>query len=196
MAGARPFLRLCRPVCALLLALSLAGAGTGAGTDAHAQDNVEMAVKATYIAKFPAYIDWPPQALATDAPILLCVVGADIFGSLLDKVIAGQMKEGHPLIVRRLPVIDRDAGCAIAFLGGSTAQSVPDAVRVLNGAPVLTVTDARRDRSRGIIHFQTASNRVRFHIDQATATAAGLTISSRLLSLALTVRQKAGVRGN
>jgi hypothetical protein len=41
-----------------------------------------------------------------------------------------------------------------------------------------------------MIHFVVAQGRVRFHIDEAAAVRSGLTINSRLLALALSVRQR------
>jgi hypothetical protein len=56
--------------------------------------------------------------------------------------------------------------------------------------PILTVTDARAGSNRGIIHFATVSGRVRFFIDEAAAAQRGLSISSRLLNLAVAVRTR------
>ena len=60
----------------------------------------------------------------------------------------------------------------------------------MRGKPVLTVTDARSSVRRGMIHFVVVQGRVRFHIDEAAAVRSGLTINSRLLALALSVRQR------
>jgi len=56
---------------------------------------------------------------------------------------------------------------------------------------VLTVTDSMTDpRSKGIINFVIDNNRVRFEIDNRAAAENGLTISSKLLSLAISVRPR------
>jgi len=56
---------------------------------------------------------------------------------------------------------------------------------------VLTVTDgAGPPGARGIIHFTLKDRRVRFVIDEAQAAERGLSISSRLLALAVSVRQR------
>ena len=60
----------------------------------------------------------------------------------------------------------------------------------LRSRPTLTITDARAGPQRGMIHFTVAGGRVRFFIDEAAASARGLAISSRLLALALGVRQR------
>jgi len=60
----------------------------------------------------------------------------------------------------------------------------------LNDKPFLTVTDASLGPERGMVHFALKDGRVRFHIDDARAAHGNLVISARLLSLAITVRQR------
>jgi YfiR/HmsC-like len=56
---------------------------------------------------------------------------------------------------------------------------------------VLTVTDGAADPdNRGIINFVISDGRVRFEIDNLAAEASRLTISSKLLSLAVRVAGK------
>ena len=59
----------------------------------------------------------------------------------------------------------------------------------LANKPILTITDSVNGGRRGMIHFAIVGGRVRFYIDQASATQRGLNISSRLLALAIGVRQ-------
>ena len=152
---------------------------------------LELAVKATFLPKFMAYVAWPPAAMpAPAAPVQLCVLGRDPFGARLEQAIAGQRIEQHPLTLRRLETTEGANGCRLAFVGGSPNQSAEAALRALQGAPVLTVTDARLGPARGMVHFELSGGRVRFHIDDAEAASSDLAISSRLLNLALTVQPR------
>jgi hypothetical protein len=155
---------------------------------ARAQSASEVAVKAAFLLKFSAYIDWPAGA----GPMTLCTVGRNVLGGALERAASGQHIGGRPVQVRRLDTIARGSGCDLAYLTGSAHQSVPAALAATGSAPVLTVTDGRWSNVRGMIHFQIASNRVRFHIDDQQAAASGLSVSSKLLSLALSVRQRQG----
>jgi hypothetical protein len=149
------------------------------------------AVKAAYLSKFAAYVTWPPAATPTpDSPIKICVVGRDPFQSLLDEAVASQQVDQHPLVVRRLATVNADDGCHIAFLGGSTQQSVAAALNALQSTPVLTVTDERTASARGIMHLAVNRKRVGFHVNTALAARNSLAISSKLLGLALSVTQK------
>jgi hypothetical protein len=161
--------------------------------DAHAQANpLELAVKATYLYKFLPFVqpsrptDTPPTGTFT-----LCIVGTDPFGPVLDRALAGQTVGERSIAVMRLDVITGPQDCDMVFAAGSERQSIPAVLAAVRGAPVLTVTDAVRDpRAKGIINFVIVDNRVRFEIDDRAAADNGLTISSKLLSLAVYVRPR------
>lgn len=153
----------------------------------------EAAVKATFLYRFGAFVEWPETAFkGPEAEAELCIVGADPFGPALDEQVREQHIAGRPVHVRRFTSAEALRGCHILYVGANRLLSVDDALRAVRGAPVLTITDAATDsRARGMIHFVVVDNRVRFHIDQVRAAESGLTISSRLLALALSVRRKA-----
>ena len=145
----------------------------------------ESAVKAAFLSKFAAYVDWPPEAQpAPGAPMVLCLVGGDPFGHAMDDSVRGQQIDGHPLLVRRRARPVPAAGCAIAYVAKGPMLDG------MKGRPVLTITDARTSIERGMIHFVVYEGRVRFHVDAAAAARSGLSINSRLLALALSVRQR------
>lgn len=149
----------------------------------------EAAVKAAFLTKFPAYVDWPASLrMAPNAPIALCIVGTDPFGRTMDDAVRGQQVDGHPIVLKRYASAAGTDGCQVAFVDGSGGHPTADILRALEGRPVLTVTDGRAGPQRGMIHFVVDGGRVRFHIDEAAAHGAGLTLSARLLAIALSVR--------
>lgn len=174
------------PVVALACLLLL----LGAGPTAQAQ-SLEYPVKAAYLPKLGPFVGWPGHAFAGgQSPFVLCVVGPDPFGALLDRAAAGQRLSDHPVVVRRLAAASRD--CHVLYLGQQNSQAVAESLRAVRGSPVLTVTDgARQGGVRGIVHFVVKDSRVRFVIDDQQAADNGLTISSKLMSLALSVRRRA-----
>ncbi len=98
----------------------------------------EPSVKAAYLSKFPAYVDWPGDAAQ---PMTLCLVGHDSLGRLVEEATAGVTVAGQPIVVRHLARIDASSGCRMAYLAGSAAQSVTAALDALAGS-------ARIDRDR------------------------------------------------
>ena len=175
----RTLIRLCAGVAAAL----------AAGLPAQAAS--EYAVKAAYLYKFAAFVEWPAKSFpAANSPLNLCVVGFDPFGGALDRAIAGQHIGEHPIVARRLERAHPDAGCHIAYVAGSRAESVAEGLAVLKGSPTLTVTDQSMGSPRGAIHFVVKDQRVRFHINDEAAEQNRLSISSKLLRLAVTVRPR------
>ena len=150
-------------------------------------ESAEYAVKATYLYKLAPFITWPGEAFTSPtSPLVLCIAGDDPFGSMLDRAVRGQTADQRPIELRRLGAAQRDAGCHILYIAGSSAQPVAQALAEVRGTPVLTVTDSAG--AKGIINFVIAENRVRFEIDLQRAADMGLAISSKLLSLAVSVR--------
>jgi hypothetical protein len=174
---------LMRPLRWLALLLLVPGALPAAFAE-----QAEYAVKAAFLSKFGFYVEWPAGAFATGTPLVLCVVGDDPFGNYLDEAVAGQQVGGRSIVVRRLKSVTRDSGCHIAYVGSEPRPgAVSDALR---GSPTLVVTDAQTTAAGGAIHFVLKDNRVRFTIDDDAAAQSGLSVSSKLLSLALAVKPR------
>ena len=160
------------------------------GVAAARSQSLEYPVKAAYLPKFAPFVDWPQRAFAApDSALVICVLGPDPFGAVLDKAAAGQKIGDHPVVVRRIGAASRD--CHVLYLGQHSGQQVKEALQLVRGAPVLTVTDgARQTSAHGVVHFTIKDNRVRFAIDDQAAAENGLTISSKLMNLALSVKRR------
>ena len=109
---------------------------------------------------------------------------------MLEQSAAGELIDGRRVAVRRVASADAAGACHLAYVRGGTAEETARLLRALASRPVLTITDSRAGPARGMIHFTVAAGRVRFFIDEAGAAQRGLAISSRLLALALGVRQR------
>jgi hypothetical protein len=177
---------------AWLKALILAIAIAVPGRPAVAEGAAEYEVKAAYLYKLGEYVQWPASAFAQPAsPVSICIAGDDPFGNILETNVASEHIGSRPIAIRRLKTIEQGSGCHIAYLGGSAQQSVDEALASVRGAPVLTITDSeRKSAATGIVHFIVKANRVRFDIDDQAAAQNGLQISSKLLSLASSVKPR------
>ena len=148
------------------------------------QSSLEYSVKANYLVRFAAFVDWPAQSFAArNSPVVNCVVGRDPFNGALDRAASGHTAHGRPLTVRRPRTAGAAAGCHILYVGRGGGGLAPGDHRA-----ILEVTDAAVSSDRGMIHFVVSDDRVRFHIDLQAASRSRLSISSRLLNLALSVR--------
>ncbi len=147
-------------------------------------------VKAAFLPRFARYVTWPPAAMPKgDDPYVLCVIGTDPFGGLLEQAARSQSIDGRRMTVRRMDSTAGSNGCQIAFVSGGRGESAGQALAQLGNRPVLTVTNSNQGGARGIIHFVVSGGRVRFYIDQAAAERKKMAISSRLLALAVGVHQ-------
>jgi len=150
----------------------------------------DTAVKAAFLPRFARYVTWPATAMPKGGdPFVLCVIGGDPFGTALDDAARSQFVDGRRIVVRRMSSVTGNENCQIAFVQGSKAQSSAQLIAAFGHRAILSVTDAGSGSQRGIIHFAVVGGRVRFFIDQSSATRNGLTISSRLLALAIGVKQ-------
>ncbi len=152
----------------------------------------EYAVKAAFLYKLAAFVEWPPAAVeAAEQSLKLCVLGTNPFGALLEQVTAGQRIGGLPISVRLIDTADRIAGCQVVYIASANAPSVLRTLQAVRGKPVLTVTDASlEDSARGIVHFVLKDSRVRFEVDPEAAARNGVVLSSKLISLAVPSRPR------
>lgn len=173
-----------RYLIALLLACAACEAAAQPGPT---PVSLEYAVKATYLYKLAPFVNWPPTAFtAPDAPFRICVAGDDPFDGYLTNAVVGRRLGTHPFEVHRLAVLTPEAGCQIAFIGHMRSQSIDQALDAVNGTPVLTVVDSGATHQGGIVQFVIDRGRVRFAIDTQAAARNHITISSKLLNLAMT----------
>ncbi len=151
-----------------------------------AAEPTDIAVKAAFLPRFARYVTWPAAAMPRGSdPFVLCIIGADPFGGMIDEAARSQLVDGRKIEVKRMDSAAGVDGCQIAFVSAGRAQSMA----AIGRRPVLTVTDSASGGERGIINFTLVGGHVRFFIDQSDAAQRGLTISSRLLALAVGVRQ-------
>jgi hypothetical protein len=160
----------------------------------------EYSIKAGYILLFTRYVEWPSSAFATPtAPIVICVLGADPFGDVLDETMAGQRSQQRPLSVRRVADAEDAEGCHVAFIATSpdtqlTSEQVIQWLQTLDHRPVLTITEHLAALDRGamlsfVSEVEGGQARIRFEASLAPMHSAGLTASSQMLVAARKVHR-------
>jgi hypothetical protein len=161
-------------------------------SSAYAETPLESAVKAAFIYKFAPYVNWPPSVFPSpNSPISICVAGDDAVSALIDQAVAGQHVGVRPIVVHHLPTVTSDASCQILYIAEANPQSLSNDLNITRSAPVLTITDSDRTPGfAGVISFTIQDSHVRFNVDDAAAANSGLTISSKLLDLAYTVKHR------
>jgi hypothetical protein len=152
---------------------------------------LEYPIKAAFLFKFGEFVQWPAGAFAASNGVLnICVVGDSAFAGIVASAVQNETVAGRKVATLALASIAANDPCHIVYAAGSAKQSVSDALSAIAGRPMLTVTDSTRGPSAGIIHFVILNNRVRFAIDDNAAAANGLTLSSALLNIAVSVQRR------
>jgi hypothetical protein len=151
----------------------------------------EYQVKATYLYNFARFVEWPATAAATKSDsFAICVLGQDPFGPALDAIVAGETIDGKPVLAKRISKPKDAVSCRVLYISSSEISRLREDLAPLDKAGVLTVSDIPQFSQRGgMIEFVLDGNKIRFEVNLASAEGAGLSLSSELLKVAVTVRK-------
>jgi hypothetical protein len=147
-------------------------------------------IEAAFIYNFARFVDWPTQVF-TDAssPMVIGVFGKNRFGTDLEQTISGKMIGGHPLQFRQCASLAEATNCQVLFISDSEKNHLSKIISGLSGASILTVSETDNFLAAGgMINLRIVDDKMRFDINNSAAKSAGLTISSKLLSLAVNVK--------
>ena len=170
--------------CATLLALLFYAP---VYSSAAALQSPEYRVKAAFLYNFSRFVQWPAAESGQAGYFTLCVLGHDPFGETLN-TLAGKQVRDQELDIRRIDDPVLIDGCQLVFIGRDNSDKLDSILAGLGDRPVLTVSDIDGFTDNGgIIQFRLEDNKVRFNINIDAARQAGLSISSKLLSLASNV---------
>ena len=187
--------------CLAVVTLVLAGGGAagqsmqqsaGAQTnDASGGPSREYLIKAAILYNFAKFTRWPAESFdSADAPLQLCVFGADPFGAALE-TIEGKRVGSRNLSTRLIADTAEVRGCHLLFVSASERESFAEVLAATNRAAVLTVADSPDfSRAGGIITLNVIEDRTRFDVNRSAAEQAGLELSAKLLRLADSVIQE------
>lgn len=147
----------------------------------------EYQIKAAFIYNFAKFVDWPPEAFpSTNAPMVIGVLGENVFGNYLEQTISGRKINGRQLVFQTFHSVAQATNCQVLFISPSEKNHLSKILGQLQGTSILTVSEADNFIGDGgmIYLFIDSENNVRFSINNDAAKKVGLTISSKLLSLA------------
>lgn len=178
--------------CSLILAMATAPAWI---PRAHAQTTATYgsdAVRAGFLINFLRFTDWPPQALPENAPYVIGVSGSRALEEELLALAGKQLVRERRIRVVRIKNSRDLAGCHMLYIspffapGEESAPGAEELLPLVRREPVLTVSSSPAFLGEGgIVNFVAGEQgRLNFEISTRNAKAAGLVLSSRLLSLA------------
>lgn len=153
------------------------------------------AVKAAYLFRFAAYVEWPVGMSAPAGPFVIAVAGADDVAGRLDELLPRMSVRGRPAQVRRISQPKELEGVHVLYVGTDSLGRTRALRRAALERPILIVTDDPQGLDAGgIINFLVRDRNVRFEISLIAADRAGLKIDSALLAVAAHVERRPQTR--
>lgn len=145
----------------------------------------DVDIKTAYVARLLRHVRWPgSRHPASDQPIEVCVYGRTPLAEAV-MTLDGQKIHAHAISMRRIIRPVRLSACHVFVQGGSGLDGNETLYEHLAALPVLTIGEARGFASRfGILGFVLENSTVRLEVNHSRARAAGVQLSSDLLSVA------------
>ena len=140
----------------------------------------DLQAKAVFLFNFARFVQWP----ASTAPLVIGVAGDAALAAVVATTVKGRTIEGREVEVRVVSPGDDPDGCHLLHFG---QLAEVDALALLARAPnsTLTVGETTRFlRDGGMVRLFIEDQRLRFQVNRGRTAAAGLQLSSQLLSLA------------
>ncbi len=143
-------------------------------------------VKAAYLYKILAYVDWPTAAVAADdAPRVIGVLADEPVLAELLQIVSGRRVQGHAVVARRVVIGDAVDDLHVLFVGRGASANLAGWLPGLKGRAVLVVTDTPAGLTENsVLNFVLVEGHVRFEASLAAAERSGLKLSARLLAVA------------
>ena len=181
----------------VLVLLIFSIATPGSKTLAQTKDPTEYEIKAAFLLNFAKFVEWPAEAFANDvAPISLCVVRYDPFGSALDDTIRGKLINNRQLLARRINELPELKACQMVFVSEREEKRLPEILTSVKGSNALVVGESEDFAERGgSVQFYLENSRLRFAVNVDAVQRARLTVSSKLLTLAKIVHDPIHPKG-
>jgi len=148
----------------------------------------ESALKAAFLLNFVKFTEWPADVRPPTSPLVLCSADQTVSPEL-ERTVAGQKVEQHPLSVSRVSLDGPLRDCALLYVGKVDRGKTVQLAQALDGAGVLTVGDEQAFAAAGgMIGLFVEDGRMRFAINIGAAERGRVRMSAKLLTLARIVK--------
>ena len=181
--------RTCKNILFLAIACFLAAipAPIRAGTET-GLSGTPREIKAAFIYNFINFIHWPTRPIVEEKEILICVISKKTMIDSLSILNNKQIRD-KAITVKPYSLTDTPDHCHLLYVPSTDPNLVEQVLQRVRNKPILTIGEAVTfPRSGGIIGFISSGRTIRFAINLEAARKAGITISSKLLSLATIIR--------
>lgn len=144
----------------------------------------EYQLKALYLYNFSIFVSWPPR-WQSGAPFVYCAAVRDRTTDALEKLLRGEVLDGHPLALRYMARGLALSTCRVLYLNGLSAAQRRAVITRAGRLPILTVAeDPGALDEGGIVALVRKGRRIRIFINPRAASRRGLRVDSKLLGIA------------
>jgi hypothetical protein len=149
----------------------------------------EYELKAAVLFNVAKFVEWPAtKAAASPEAFVIGIVGPAAVVHDMEKALQDKIVGDKHVLVRRLKSAAECEQCFLVFIAQDDGKALREAVAALTKSGVLVAGEGDRfARDGGAISLILKDNRVQMEVNLKAAQRAGLTISSRLLRLAVVV---------
>jgi hypothetical protein len=152
-----------------------------AGKHAHAQTSNYEELQAAYLYNFAKYIKWPGETAEFTIGVL---GGAEIMGDL-QRTMKGKKAGGKEIVLKTMGTVAEADQCQIVYVSSSGSKELAALLAATAGKNILVVTEDDLARKGAAISFLVEDDKLRFKLNKAKLSAAGLTAAEGLLKLAI-----------
>lgn len=151
----------------------------------------EYQLKAVLLYNLTQFVEWPLSAFGSPgAPFVVCILGADPFGSVLDEAVRTERSNNRPIVIRRISRIEDAHDAQVVYFSPGRRRDVSEALEQIRGRPVLAVGDFDGFlRAGGTVRMAaTPDRKIKLRVNLESARANGLTMSAKLLRVCTIVQ--------
>jgi hypothetical protein len=156
------------------------------------EPSLDYEIKAAMVYKFLGYCSWPNNRFnELHTPYKIWVIGSDPIQNEL-KVIAAQRKvDGRPIEIFSAKTLDQIGDAHLVFVSHTMEPLLPSLSVHAKKNSFLIVTENDQGLIDGsTINLRLVDKRIGFDISLINAQDAGISLSSRLLAIAVTVQEE------
>lgn len=156
------------------------------------EPSLDYQVKAAMVYKFLGYGTWPDNRFKdAQSPYQIWVIGSDDIKNELMAIVEQRVIDGRSIEIHAAKSINQIGDAHLVFVSRKMEASLPVLLPLARKNSFLIVTENENGLVHGsTINLRQVDNRIRFDISLSSAKENGISLSSRLLAIAISVKEE------
>lgn len=153
---------------------------------------MDYQVKAAIVYKFLGYTTWPDNRFEdTQSPYRIWVIGSDDIKNELIGIVENRVINGRSIEIYSAKTVDKIGDAHLVFVSRKMESSLPKLRPLAKKNAFIIVTENEKGLIDGsTINLRLIDDRIRFEISLLSAQENGISLSSRLLAIAISVKEE------